>query len=334
MLKEWKRMWQARNWMKKNQSFLPTWHAYVGYSLDLFNKFEKGSNPINISEQYDLDLGTLKCWIDVGLSVGHLKQSRSGKVKPTKKMLLYFTQDSSYSIGELLKEMMELHIPTLLTYPKLLKGEEKNIFHNDVHGRTVASTSSLLEKAALPKVYKWIKEHKSHSVLDIGCGAGGYLIYLANKLNGIEGIGIDISKDVIEDARRRIKSKGIKRLSFYNKNINTWSGPNRKVDLVMMNNLLYYYPKEAREKLFQRICKFLAPGGSVAIVTPLHGQGSGNGKEFSSAFNSFMYAHENLHSIPTKEQIEEYADNTGLKVKSIKSIIPDGSWYFVGLEKT
>ena len=46
------------------------------------------------------------------------------------------------------------------------------------------------------------------SLLDIGCGWGGMLIYAAQKY-GINGVGITLSKNQYEDADRKIKELGL-----------------------------------------------------------------------------------------------------------------------------
>ncbi|MFB4164642.1 hypothetical protein ACE1TI_12610 [Alteribacillus sp. JSM 102045] len=41
--------------MKKNESFLPTWHAYLGYRFDLFDYFKKPADPKLVADTYQLD---------------------------------------------------------------------------------------------------------------------------------------------------------------------------------------------------------------------------------------------------------------------------------------
>jgi ubiquinone/menaquinone biosynthesis C-methylase UbiE len=49
---------------------------------------------------------------------------------------------------------------------------------------------------------------KPNSILDIGCGTGGHAIHLAKR--GYEVSGIDISKEMIEVAKSKIKQKNVK----------------------------------------------------------------------------------------------------------------------------
>jgi hypothetical protein len=58
------------------------------------------------------------------------------------------------SSGVILKEMMELHIPSLLTYPDMMRNSNRNRFDSEKHADTVAQTSRLLEVIALPKIAK------------------------------------------------------------------------------------------------------------------------------------------------------------------------------------
>lgn len=70
--------------------------------------------------------------------------------------------------------MMELHIPSLLTYPDMMRNRNCNHFDSEKHADTVAQTSRLLEVIALPKIAKLLKENDKQRVLDIGCGEGEY----------------------------------------------------------------------------------------------------------------------------------------------------------------
>ena len=72
------KMLKARMWMKRNVPFLYSWHAYVGYELDLFKAFERGVSIEDVADAYQIDEQLLKQWVNVGVSIGHLKaMSRS-----------------------------------------------------------------------------------------------------------------------------------------------------------------------------------------------------------------------------------------------------------------
>lgn len=332
MLKEWKRVWEARKWMKKNEGFLPTWHAYIGYKMNLFEDLEEGKTISELYLSADLDKKLVISWVDVGLVVGHLHIDKERKVYATKQMSKYFSTASNDSIGELLTEMMELHIPTLLNYPDLMKNQQNHtISYNDDYGTTVAETSAMIEKLAFPKLKKWIKKSKANSILDIGCGHAGYLIRLSKAYKRKNFIGIDLNTKVIERAKEKIQEENVNNTNVYQIDITNWKQSEQSFDHIMMNNLLHYFTPEEREEIFKLTYDNLEDNGTLTIISPLYLAKSG--KQFSTAFNSFMTAHENLHPIPSENELRMYAENTGYKVERIEPVVKEGSWYFIGLKK-
>ncbi|MEM1502697.1 methyltransferase domain-containing protein [Domibacillus sp. 8LH] len=331
MIAEYRKMWEARNWLKKNEPFLPTWQAYVGYRLDLFHKLAGGATLQSLAEDYGYEETLLSSWADTGIVLGHLKQA-GGRLIPSKKMLKFFSQESDHSVGELLKELFEMHMPSLMNYPQMITSNQKGRFNGEDFGKTVAATSALIEKRAFGHVLSEINAQKPRWVLDIGCGTGGYLMKLADKIKQGTFVGVDISKECIEEARQKIRKKSLgEKVKFYYADINTWEVPSRFFDVIMMNNLLHYYSQDARKELLARVSKLISQNGTVIIITPLYLERGG--QRFSAAFNSFMEAHENLYPLPKKDELIRDAEEAGLQLKSIKTVVREGSWYCVNFSK-
>lgn len=328
LLSEIKRFMQARNWMKSNEKFLTTWHAHVGYKLNLFECFSRSVTVREAAEECDLDESLLERWMEVGLEVGHLKKSFSGKIKAKKKMVKYASAKSEESVGILLREMMELHIPTLLEYPDLLKSKKRITYLEDKFADVVAETSTLLEKAAVPPILKLVKKKKPASIIDLGCGYGGYLKNIHTHFSEIHLQGVELNKEVTEAA----KSKLDKSIQIHHGDmIEFLDSFSDKVDMVMAHNLLYYFPKGERINLFKKIAKILHKKGTVTFISPVIGVN--HGQTFTTAFNSFMTAHENLYPLPTLEEMKRDGEASGFKVENKIPLIREGGWYLVTLKK-
>ncbi|MBM7648250.1 SAM-dependent methyltransferase [Bacillus ectoiniformans] len=332
MIAEYKMMWEARTWMKKNESFLPTWHAYVGYTLDLFDKFRNGADPEDVIRENGYDENLFYSWCDAGLVLGHLKGDGEN-VKSSSRMLKYFTKESEQCIGELLKEMIEMHMPALMNYPEMIETKQKNRFCGEEYGQTVAATSSLIEKKAFSYVYEDTAAQKPKWVLDVGCGTGGYLMKLARKMNKGMYVGVDISKEVVETARKKAKTRNLDhKVKFYYADIESWDVPHGMFDVIMMNNLLHYYSPDAREELFSKVSQYLSPNGTMIVITPLYLERGG--QPFSAAFNCFMTAHDNLYPLPRREELVHDSEKAGLTLHSMKTIVKEGSWYYMSFKKS
>ncbi|WP_100372938.1 class I SAM-dependent methyltransferase [Bacillus sp. FJAT-45037] len=323
---EYRKLWNARKWMKRNEPFLPTWHAHLGYSLDLFTHFKKGETVQDVAKDHQLDEHLLQRWVDVGIVLGHLKQSRKGIIKPKRGLLKYISKDSHTSVGILIKEMMELHIPTMLSYRQRMQGQEVNLLEEDI-GDTVAQTSALLETIAFPKVYDVVKKSRAKSVFDIGCGYGGYLTRLKAKNKRIKLVGLEADEGVAAKAKEDSEDTGIEVIQGDIKQYETEDS----FDLVMMNNLLYYFPEDDRAKLFHKSSEIIGKKGNLVVISPL--VQSKHGQAFASAFNSFMSAHDNMYPVPTEKELKTYAKKAGLKHKKTVAVIKEGGWYMMVFKK-
>lgn len=175
---EYVKVWNARKWLKEAEPFLKVWHAYLGYSLNLFSYFKSGAKVVDVADKHGLKPELLSRWVEVGVAVGHLRESKGGKIKTKPKMGKYLTKESKHSVGILLEELFELHMPTLLSYREQLPNKEQD--PPPEMADMVAGTSSLLEALAVPKIAAVIKKRKAESVLDVGCGYGGYVKRLAH----------------------------------------------------------------------------------------------------------------------------------------------------------
>ncbi|MBT2688470.1 class I SAM-dependent methyltransferase [Bacillus sp. ISL-47] len=326
MIKEYVRLLKARNWMKKNQPFLYSWHAYVGFELDLFSQFRKWSTVKEVASSRNLQEELLLRWVEVGLAIRHLKKKGKDKIKTASKFSLPSTPDNPRSTGIILKEMMELHIPTLLSYPELLRSNKRNIFNHEEHGQTVARTSSLLEQLALPRLLKTIRKNKIRRIIDIGCGEGGYLTRISQKFPAADLTGIEMNEEVAESAQNNCRD--YQNIHIIASDVYDYT-PEYEADLIMINNLLHYIEPQDRKQLLSRLKSWLSRSGSITIITPiLHPK---KGEAFSSVFNSFFSAFENLYPTPTEEDIGHMAKELNLKVKTFKPVVTEGGWYFIQL---
>lgn len=328
MLNEWKRLWQAKKWMQKNETFLETWHAHIGHALHLFDYFEKSAKPEDVVESYHLDSVLLSRWIEVGLSLGHLEKKRGGKIKTEASIHKYLSKESPDSVGVILKEMMELHVPTLLAYKDLMRGYDKVTYLEKDYGKTVAETSALLETLAFPKVMKIIKKRKIKSIIDIGCGYAGYLRRIHEQKPDIRLTGVEMHSELYETAKNRCEGTSI---TLHHENFDNYVHMKARQDMVMMNNLLYYFSPGKRQDVFDHATRILAKKGTLLIMSPLHD--SKHGKAFSTAFNSFMSAHENLHPLPSEKEIRAIGKLSGLKLVSVEPVLKEGGWYLLELQK-
>ena len=110
-------------------------------------------------------------------------------------------------------------------------------------------------------------------VVDLGCG-GGLDVFLAAQKVGPAGkaIGIDMTADMIDRARRNAKEVGASNVEFHLAEIEKLPLADRSVDCVISNCVLNLVPDKA--KAFAEIHRVLKPGGrlrasDIALKKPL-----------------------------------------------------------------
>lgn len=321
------KMFKARMYMKRNEPFLYSWHAYVGYELDLFKAFERPVTKFDVADALQLDEALLDQWVSVGVSIGHLKEAGRNRYKTWNTWKLPKPKGENSS-GVLLKEMMELHIPTLLSYPEMMREGKRRHFDEEKHAPTVAETSRLLEVLAMPKMAKQLKEKKGGIVLDIGCGEAGYIKKLAERFPETRFKGIEISPTVTETAKKL--TDGLANVEIENADLWEYE-PEKPLDLILMNNVIHYIDLEKRQQLYRQLAGWLKEDGVLSIVTPI--AGNSDSPPFVNVFNSFFSSFDNLYRLPTTEELAEWGVEAGLTMLGIHTVIKEGSWYIVQYQK-
>jgi SAM-dependent methyltransferase len=121
------------------------------------------------------------------------------------------------------------------------------------------------------KFTRWLlREHgneflsKRASALDLGCGNGRNLIYLSQNF-GVKGLGIDISKEAIEQAKSMSADLP---LEYIVGSIATdLPVPDSSQTFVMDMMTSHFLKLDEREKLISEIARVLKPGGWLFLKT-------------------------------------------------------------------
>jgi SAM-dependent methyltransferase len=95
--------------------------------------------------------------------------------------------------------------------------------------------------------------------LDLGCGAGNYVIYLAGR--GFEATGIDFSPTAIDIAKQNAEAKGLKCEFIVADVLEELNAIERKWDFVYDWGLLHHIFPEQRQKYVENVSRILNPKG-------------------------------------------------------------------------
>jgi SAM-dependent methyltransferase len=108
----------------------------------------------------------------------------------------------------------------------------------------------------------------SSSVLEVGCGSGGYALYLAEKV-GCRLVGLDINAAGVRNANQLALARGLAARAHFEQCDVSKSLPfdDKTFDAVFSNDVLCHVP--GRPEVLGEICRVLNPGGRMLFSDAL-----------------------------------------------------------------
>jgi SAM-dependent methyltransferase len=164
--------------------------------------------------------------------------------------------------------------------------------------------------AAFPLEYAFylLGDVRGLTVLDYGCGAGADAVLLAAR--GARVIGVDISPELIEIARKRAAAYGFK-VDFSAASAYDTGLPIASVDLVFSHAILHHLDLLAARCETRRVLK---PGGALILLEPVR---DSNFLAFARRLIPYRRAFVSRHETPLKtEQLDTFC--AGMHCEAIK----------------
>lgn len=103
------------------------------------------------------------------------------------------------------------------------------------------------------------------SVLDVGCGAGQFVIEAVGAAPGIRGVGVDASEEMVSTAASRARIAGVE-ATFVTGDAQRLDFPDSSFDRVNCTRVLLHL--EEPQAAIREMARVLSPGGRVVIVEP------------------------------------------------------------------
>lgn len=216
---------------------------------------------------------SLEAWLDLGVCLGDLDRDASGYSlkSPLARRL---AQPANDDVAALLEEVATFHHRLILETPRRWKSRDpwSPLEHDGV---LLARSSRILEQFVFHSLDSVLPESGPVRLLDVGCGAGTYLRRAAERNPQLEAVGIEARPAVAEEARRAIAEAGLEgRVRVETGDIRD-RAPGERFDVVTLFNAIYYFPREERVALLEKIAAHLAPGGLLVLSTSCRGGSAG-----------------------------------------------------------
>jgi len=106
-------------------------------------------------------------------------------------------------------------------------------------------------------LYQRLKKYglnKNSNVLELGCGVGPMTFLLSKKVTKGDIEAVDISPKSIEFAKNKIKQQNIK---FIANDIVTYHPQLKKIDFIVLFDIIEHIPKERHAELFKNIASYM-----------------------------------------------------------------------------
>ncbi|MBT5201405.1 MAG: class I SAM-dependent methyltransferase [Thaumarchaeota archaeon] len=164
------------------------------------------------------------------------------------------------------------------------------------------------------KFLKTIPFDEKFTFLDVGCGNGWVVRKIAEKKNCKKAIGIDKSKKMITQAKKKIINN---KESFFHTDIESWEYTG-KFNYIFSMESLYY--ADSIEIALERIYKLLKPGGEFFCGTDFYTENKSTAR-WSKIMKIQMHHH-------SKKEWKEFFKKSGLivKTKQIKDSKSNKKW--------
>jgi SAM-dependent methyltransferase len=264
--------------------------------------------------------------LNVGISVGELS-CRNGVYRVKGKRSLAVSEENGDPLVAFVQASLKYYNSSYLNLASAMHGAPLDS-HLDEIGDLVARASKVYAPFFRSLVSDTVAGKRALRILDIGCGSGIYLhdAYEANP--GVSGIGIDMDRAVVEQARRNLVGWGIAdRFTILDGDIRVPPpGLSGSFDLITMYNLIYYFKVEERPALIRSIRSMLSPGGRIALATNVQGEP----KDISSShLNLVVSSLKGCTPLPTLDKVTSLLRDGGFDQIKVSRLIPGTALYGV-----
>jgi protein-L-isoaspartate O-methyltransferase len=264
----------------------------------------------------------LDALLELGLALKELSLKR-GLYHLVGRRSLALVSEEGLMLGALVQELVLYHGSVYTNLAGRIQGAPLGNYLETM-GVMIARSSRIFEPFIKSFTQSIVEEEQPASLLEVGCGSGVYLRHAAQINPQLKGIGIDLSKEVVEEALRNLERWGL--LDNFEVVLADIRNPPDKIngpfDLITLYQNIYYFVPSERPALFQSLISRLAPGGVLAIVSIMRAT-SPAAVDFELVLRSTVGCTELPELQETKSQLEECGFR---QVRTIR-LIPGESFY-------
>ena len=134
----------------------------------------------------------------------------------------------------------------------------------------------------IEKILTAINIKKEHTLLEFGCGTGEFTIAAAGRCRKV--IAADVSRPMLEFARRKAERWNVKNIEFHNAGFLTYEHSWEPVDAVVSQLVLHHLPDFWKLIALRRVYSLLKDGGSFYLKDTVYSFEIDSYKDFFDKF--------------------------------------------------
>ena len=159
-------------------------------------------------------------------------------------------------------------------------------------------------------LHKFFKRYNVRKILDAACGTGNHDIYLVGRYNVT---GIDLSKELLKIARKKVKGATYYQMNMKNFNLN------RQFDAVTCLDVIEHFRKKDRLAVLKNLDRHLKKGGLLILAFPSKFYIDVVEKVWKivrrTLHPKITFDDEGIHDAVDAGEIKDFLKNKGYKIK-------------------
>lgn len=252
--------------------------------------------------------GLLDAILGLGTSLGELSQS-GGRYRVRGSRSRALQKEGNDALAALVEANVTYYNDAFRGFARRLRGAPRA-----EEMRAIAPLVARASKIAEPYIEHFLRREVRGKgllrVLDVGCGSGVNLRTAVDENPHVRGIGLETDLEVVRQGRRNLKAWNLDdRIRILHGDVRSPPEEARgPFDLVLLLNVIYYFPVGDRVRLIRSLREMLSPGGALVITTGCGGAGV---DLFTANLNLATSSMEGLTPLPRVEEMEAQLREAG-----------------------